>query len=91
MILRNTREPYNEVGPYDPDSETGANWIEYYKRHGFEEISATAGTDNSGGTPPMRINGKPYNGESIKLKGNKSALTAEEPPADLSDLAKDLE
>lgn len=41
MLLRNSREPFDEVGPFDPESETGANWIEYYKQHLYVEVGGT--------------------------------------------------
>lgn len=46
MILRNTREPYDEVGPFDPESETGANWIEYYRQHGYQGAAQSVRADN---------------------------------------------
>lgn len=55
MLLRNTREPYDEVGPFDPESGTGANWIEYYKRHLYVEVGAPAPRGKKAEQPPTDL------------------------------------
>lgn len=83
MLLKNTREPFNEIGPFDEASETGANWIEYYKQHGYMEAGELMLVGDTGPELVDMSGGKIWDGLDKPKRGKK----ADQPPANLSDSA----
>lgn len=78
MILRNTREPYDEVGPFDPESETGANWIEYYRGHLYVEVGSGAPRRQKLDQSPAALVGKTLSGELADVKKIVDDMDAED-------------
>ena len=79
MLLRNTREPFDEK-EFDELTETGANWIEHYKLHGYEAAGEYSLVDVSkSGDEVTRL---------ITVRRGKKE--AEQPPSDLGQLADDI-